>query len=301
MKKHKMYLQKNCILKLLLGLLFSFALTQNIYADTKEKEELNKVKAFVESGIDYINKHGPKKAYEEFNKPHGKFRKGELYLFVYDLEGLSLAHGSTISRIGKNFYTELDKYGTPVIRLLIELAKAGGGFFSYYWPDPNTKNVNIKTSYIAPVDKHNIAIGAGVYKAINVPQAQISIKLEEVKALIRNGVDYFEKHGALAAYKEFSNPKGDFRRGNMYMFAYNYKGTLLASGYSPKDVGENFYETRDEFGSPFVQLFIQIAKDGGGSVSYYCPEPSSGKTKLKVSYIMPLGKDTLIGSGFYGD
>jgi signal transduction histidine kinase len=301
MKKYKLYLQNKFILKMFLGTLLAFVLAQNTYAALQEQEELNKLKAFVESGIDYINKHGPKKAYEEFNNLHGKFKQGKLYMFVYDLNGVSLAYGSTANRVGKNFYTELDRYGTPVIRLLIELAKAGGGFFSYYWPDPDTEKVGIKTSYIAPVNKYNIAIGSGVYKAINVPQAQISIKLEEVKAFVRNGIDYFKKHEPLAAYKELSNPKGPFRRGNMYMFVYNYKGVLLASSGFPKDVGKNFYETRDEFGSPFVQLFIQIAQDGGGSVSCYWPEPNSGKVKLKVNYVMPLGKDTLIGSGFYGD
>ncbi|EKE00677.1 MAG: hypothetical protein ACD_21C00293G0006 [uncultured bacterium] len=265
-------------------------------------DDIKRLKVFVDSGIAYIKQYGEKKAYDEFNNPKGKFRQGGLYFFVYDDKGNCLAHGSTISRVGKNFYTELDKYGTPVIRLIIELAKAQpqGGFFSYYWPDPDTRNVQIKTSYIKAINDH-VSIGSGVYKAIDMPQSQISIKLEEVKAFINEGIEYYREHGAQAAYKEFSNPNGAFRRGNMYLFVMNYKGIMIADGADPKENGEDFYNTVDEFGTPFVQLFTQIAKEGGGSVSYYWPEPSSKKTKLKVSYVTPLDKDTFIGSGFYGD
>jgi polar amino acid transport system substrate-binding protein len=287
------------LLKTFLKILFIFALTQAVYADAKTSEDINKLKAFVDSGIAYIKEHGAKKAYAEFNNPNGKFKQGELYLFVYDFNGTCLADGATIGRVGKNFYTELDKYGTPVTRLKIALAKTGAGFLSYYWPDPNTKEVHIKTSYIKK--ENNTAIGAGIYKAIDVPQNLIEIKLEEVKAFINTGIEYFKKHGAKKAYKEFANPNGPFRRGNRYFFIMSYKGIMLADGADPKEVGQDFYNVPDEFGTPFIQLFIQIAKEGGGSVSYYWLEPTTKKNKLKVAYVMPLDKNSFIASGFYGD
>ncbi|EKE00676.1 MAG: hypothetical protein ACD_21C00293G0005 [uncultured bacterium] len=298
-----MFLKTNPILQFFLVLLAFFSLAQNTFADAESLgPELQTLKAFVQSGIDYFNKNGAKKTYSEINNPKGRFRQGELYLFIYDIKGNCLAHGSTISRVGKNFYTELDKYGTPAVRLITELVKAkpGGGFISYYWPEPYTNKVQIKTSYIKAIN-NDLWIGSGIYKAVDVPQDQISIKTEEIKAFINVGIEYYREHGAQASYKEFSNPSSQFRRGNVYLFVMDYSGKMIADGSNPTENGKNFYDAVDEFGTPFVQLFVQIAKEGGGSVSYYWPEPSSKKTKLKVSYVTPLDKDTFIGSGFYGD
>ncbi len=272
----------------------------SVRADTKTaSEDSIKLKSFVESGINYIKSMGNKKAYAEFSKPGGKFSQDELYLFVYDNNGKCLAHGSTPNRIGKNFFEEQDKYGTRVIKIAIELAKTGGGFMSYYWPSPKTNAIQFKTSYIKAIDK-NTLIGSGLYKIMDVPKAQL-IKIEELKAFVNSGTDYFKEHEVDEVYKEFSNPQGKFRRGGLYLFVLDYNGIILAHGESKELIGKNFYSEKDEFGTPFIQLFIQAAKSGGGMVSYYWPEPISKKTKLKISYIKPLNNETFIGAGIYED
>jgi signal transduction histidine kinase len=282
-------------------MLFVFASIQNVFAGIESSnEDAKTLKAFVESGIDYINKYGTKKAYTEFNSPKGKFKQGELYLFAYNFDGTCLAHGSTISRVGKKFNNERDKYGTPVIKLLSELAKAGGGFASYYWPEPDTNKIQLKTAYVKSINK-NSYLGSGYYKALDVPKDQVFIKIEEVKAFINTGIEYYKEHGAQAAFKEFINPNGAFRIGDMYLFVLNSKGVMLAEGANLELVGKNLYDIKDDFGTPFVQLLIQIAKDGGRSVSYYWQQPSTKQVKLKVCYIIPLDSNTYIGSGFYGD
>lgn len=298
----KLYYQNKIIKFSLLVVFLGCVLSKNIFADTKSTtEDIKKLKTFINSGIDYVNKYGTKQAYTEFSDPKGKFQKGELYLFVYDLNGTCLAHGSMPQRVGKNFINELDKYGTPAVGLAIKVAKTGGGLFSYYWPEPGTNKVKLKTSYVEKLNDHTI-IGAGLYKLIEIPQDQLLVKLEQVKTFINAGIEYFKEHGAQAAYKEFNNPNGSFRIGNMYLFVLNSKGVFLAIGADINNlVGKNSYNLKDEFGTPIVQLMIQIGKDGGGSVSYYWPEPSTKKIKLKVCYIMPLNNDTFIGSGFYGD
>lgn len=303
---YKMYLQRKSGLSFFLMLLFIFVLMQNVYADVMSlNDDARKLKSFVDSGINYIKKYGTKKAYAEFSNPQGRFiqKNPNLYLFVYNFKGDCLAHGFMSNRVGKNFLNEVDAYGTPTTKLATTVAKTGDGFFTLYWPEPgdNANKSHLKTIYIKRIDEKTF-IGGGLYEALDVPRDQILVKLEEVKAFINTGVAYFKRYGAQAAYKEFNSPKGQFRVGDKYLFVLDSNGVVLADGSDPdKFVGKNLYNITDDFGTPYVQLLIQIAKGGGGSVSYYYPEPRTKKIKLKSSYIIPLTNNTYIGSGFYGD
>jgi len=275
--------------------------SKSFAAPATAKTEVNQLLAFVNSGVNYIKKHGSEKAFAEINNPNGQFRKGDLYLFVYDFNGVCLAHGYDPQHmVGKNLYNLQDKFGTPAIKLMLGIAKRGGGFVTFYWPEPSTGNVQLKTAYFKPLDNKYI-IGAGLYKLLDVPQDQI-VKLEALKAFVNAGIDYIKNHGEDAAYREFDEPYGEFRSGDWYMFVINYQGTFLAYGMDPKGyVDKNFYDIKDAFGTPIVQLLINTAKSGGGVVSYYWSTPTTGEVVLKSSYVKPLNDNALIGAGIYGE
>lgn len=281
----------------------AFSTTTTVLASDAEKKEyqekLNTLKKFVESGIAYIHKVGKEKAYKEFSNPKGKFVKGELYLFVYNYQGINLAHGGDPKHmIGRNLLNYRDIYGTRVFNLIVKVAKLGGGYVHYYWPEPGTNDIEYKTSYIAPID-NNTLIGSGYYENINVPIA-MEIKVEELKAFVREAIEYYKTKGEKAAFAEFNNPQGKFHHGTMYIFVGSNEGVVLAHGGGDLTmIGKSYLDARDEFGTPYIQMFIEAVKTGGGVVTYYWPNPETNKTELKIAYVEPLTDNSFIGSGFY--
>lgn len=271
-------------------------------SSTKEyKAKLHELETFVRHGLAYIHKYGKEKAYKDFNNPNGKFVKGQLYFFVYTYQGVNVVYGSDPkAHVGKNYFNFRDMYGTTVVKMVAKVAKQGGGFVHYYWLKPGTNNdIEYKTSYVLPIDDKEF-IGAGIYENIEVPIA-LEIQIEELKAFVREAKEYYRINGEKAAFAEFSNLKGKFNHGNKYVFVGNYDGVLLANGANDDTVvGKSYLEFRDEFGTPFVLMFIEAAKNGGGVVSYYWVNPETKKLELKTAYVEPLTDNTFIGSGIYG-
>ena len=84
------------------------------------------------------------------------------YVFVYDLQGVSVAHGVNASLEGKNLYDFKDPNGVYLIRELISSAKEGGGFVEYAWK--NTQGVvSPKLGYAALIPKWNWVLGTGFW------------------------------------------------------------------------------------------------------------------------------------------
>src|SRR3954447_21609096 len=50
----------------------------------------------------FLKANGKEKMFAEVSNPTGQFVKGDLYVFVHDLEGNCLAHGGNPKLIGKN-------------------------------------------------------------------------------------------------------------------------------------------------------------------------------------------------------
>lgn len=273
-----------------------------VISSTAEKQayqnKLDQLKAFVNSGVAYVHKYGKEKAFKEFSNPKGKFRQGDLYLFVYNFQGVNLAHGGDQSLIGKNLSNYHDKYGTYAPRLVIKVAKLGGGFLHYYWPTLDKKELQYKTAYVLPLDK-NTLIGAGIYENIEVP-VDLDIKIEELKNFVHEAKEYYKKHGEKAAFAEFDNHNGKFNRGTQYIFVENLDGVTLADGNPDAVIGDpKHIDAKDEFGTPYIRMFIEAVKSGGGLVTYYWPNSETHKIELKTAYVEPLTDNTYIGSGFF--
>jgi len=85
------------------------------------------------------------------------------YFYVYNLDGVNIAHATQPELQGKNLYDYQDSKGKYVIRELAEKAKAGGGFLRYYWENPLTKKEEKKIGYVEMIPGTNYFIGDGVY------------------------------------------------------------------------------------------------------------------------------------------
>lgn len=123
----------------------------------------DEAKALVEKGIAFYKANGKDNAMAEINNPKGQFVKGELYIFVVDLNGMAWAHGGNQKLVGKDMIGLKDADGKPFIKDMVELAKSkGSGWADYKWTNPITKKIEDKTTFVKKVD--DLIFGCGIYK-----------------------------------------------------------------------------------------------------------------------------------------
>jgi cytochrome c len=119
--------------------------------------------ALVKKAGDYLKANGKEKAYAEFSNPAGSFKDRDLYIMVYDLNGVNMAHGANPKMIGKELLDLKDADGVPIIREFIKTAKGSGkGWVDYKWPNPVTKAIESKSTYVERFG--DVLIGCGIYK-----------------------------------------------------------------------------------------------------------------------------------------
>ncbi|MDD1675150.1 MAG: cache domain-containing protein [Methanomicrobiales archaeon] len=123
---------------------------------------------------------------------------------------------------------------------------------------------------------------------------------EELVAFVEKGFEYAHLHGKEASLREFNNRTGRFVEGELYMFAYDQEGNTLALPFQPDLLGKNRWNTTDANGTPFIQEIIRTAQSGGGFVRYLYNDPANNFTvKPKISFVMMVDQDWVIGSGIY--
>lgn len=129
-------------------------------ADKGSSEEAT---AMVKKAAAYLKANGKEKAFAEFSNPAGQFKDRDLYLTAIDLNGNVLAHGANAKLIGKSVLDMKDADGNAFIKGFIEVANAKGkGWVDYKWPNPVSKAIEKKSSYVEKVD--GVVLSCGVYK-----------------------------------------------------------------------------------------------------------------------------------------
>ena len=120
-------------------------------------------KALVKKAVDYMKANGKEKSFAEFSNPKGKFVNGDLYIFVYDMNGKCLAHGFNQKMIGKDLKEMKDPDGKFYVKERIEIAKTkGSGWQDYKFTNPTSKKLENKTAYIEKYE--DVIVGCGAYK-----------------------------------------------------------------------------------------------------------------------------------------
>jgi two-component system NarL family sensor kinase len=142
--------------------------------------------------------------------------------------------------------------------------------------------------------------------------AQLSIESsrytpEQLQGLVQNAESYAQSVGQGVAISEFSKKEGTFSHGDVYVYAYDNNGTLLAHPYESDKVGENRNNFTDIRGLPVIRIGEYTASIGGGFFAYLYPAPEGGVIDEaapdsyvpKIGYASPAGDDWWIGSGIY--
>lgn len=122
---------------------------------------------------------------------------------------------------------------------------------------------------------------------------------DDAKAWVDKAVAFYKASGKRIALAEFTNPKGPFVQGELYIYALNPKGTMLAHGVNEKFVGEDFIDLKDSDGKHFIKEIVDTANaKGSGWVEYKWYQPVSAQWLPKTAYFEKVD-DLIICSGVY--
>lgn len=133
------------------------------YMQAMAAETPANAQALVGKAVAFIKANGKEKALAEFNNPKGAFVSGELYVFVLDKDGVTLANGVNPKIVGKNVMDMKDSTGKYFIRDLFAVAASkGAGWVDYQWPDPVSNKVRAKSTYVEKSADWLVCVG--VYK-----------------------------------------------------------------------------------------------------------------------------------------
>lgn len=118
----------------------------------------------VKAGVAAIKADGADKVYAEITGKDKKWRKEDLYLVVYSLEGKPLAHGANPKQVGLDLIGLKDMDGKPFVKERVDMAKSKptGFWQDYKFTNPETKKIEPKEMYCEKLAE-TIVCG-GVYK-----------------------------------------------------------------------------------------------------------------------------------------
>ena len=104
-------------------------------------------------------------AFDDFREQDSKWRYDNIYLYVFDSDGLNLFHPREDLE-GNNLMHLKDEENFELVKGLIEIGKTNKeGWVSFMWVAPNDTETSRKLAYIkeAQLDGEIIFIGAGFH------------------------------------------------------------------------------------------------------------------------------------------
>lgn len=118
--------------------------------------------AMLDKAVAHYDSVGADQAFKDFTAKDGGWQDRDLYVFCFDKDANTVAHGANAKLIGRDLSGLKDADGKPFIGELVKTGLAGGGWVDYRWPNPVTKKVEQKSSVVKPAGDH--VCGVGIYK-----------------------------------------------------------------------------------------------------------------------------------------
>ena len=119
--------------------------------------------AMVKTGVAFIKANGTEKGYAEITSKTSPFKREDLYLVVYGLDGTVHAHGANEKMIGRNLIELKDVDGKAFVKERVELGKAKVSFWQdYKFTNPESKKIEPKSMYCERLEQ--TVVCGGIYK-----------------------------------------------------------------------------------------------------------------------------------------
>lgn len=121
---------------------------------------------------------------------------------------------------------------------------------------------------------------------------------EDANKLVNDAAAAVVKDKA-AAIAVINNKTGAYVKGELYVFAYDMKGVMVAHPINPKLIGKDLLEVPDADGKMFRKAIIEgVTKSGSITVDYKYKNPTSGKVEEKETFCKK-AVDLAVCAGYY--
>jgi cytochrome c len=142
-----------------------------------------------------------------------------------------------------------------------------------------------------------ILITAALLLAL-MPSGVFAGEMEDATKMVNDAATASAKDKA-SAVAEIGNPKSRFVKGELYVFAYDLTGTMVAHPINAKLVGKNLMDVPDADGKMFRKEIINsVNATGTANVAYKYKNPQSGAVENKVTFCKKAA-DLAICAGYY--
>ncbi|MDD4005473.1 MAG: cache domain-containing protein [Elusimicrobiaceae bacterium] len=284
--------------KTVVGLAVLLGICSGAFAQKYDNRETENLVKLVNSAAALVNKEG-ESAFEEFREPDSRWFHGDVYIFVWEVNGERVVYPADIDNEKASLADLKDLNGKPIGKWFIDAADAGGGWVHYYWPLRGGKKAYrwksaFITSAASPKSGKKYLVGCGLYD-LRTERIFLSDTVDAAAALIvRKGT---------AAFAEIEDRASRFIFSDVYVFVIDSTGTEQVDPLFPEYVGKNIMDLKDTDGHSFVrEMFKKASAEKGVWVKYTWPRPGTEKPSVKMSYIRKVavsGADYLVGAGVY--
>ena len=195
-----------------------------------------------------------------------RYGENKDYFFVYDENSMILKLPISPEREGT-------KNTQPYVKEFINKAITNGEGLVPYEQVVKDKPSRQKVSYVKLFKPFNWIIGTGAY-VDNASESLQKKALEQVSQL------RFGKDG--------------------YFYIYDYTGVNIMHPVKPDLVGKNLIDLKSKLGVYYIKDLIEVAKKGGGIVTFDFEKPNDTKLYEKIGYATGFdGWKWMIGTGVY--
>jgi cytochrome c len=138
-----------------------------------------------------------------------------------------------------------------------------------------------------------------LFVAVGLAYAQDRGTAAEAKAMLNNAVAFYKTNSPEKAFAAFNDPKGPFVDKDLYIFAVDLNGKVVAHGAKAGLIGKDMAEIRDPNQKNFIAEILTVAKaKGAGTVTYRWENPQFQLIEEKSSYVEKVD-GVILGCGYY--
>ena len=249
-----------------------------------------KIVTMLEKAVMEVEKRGWE-AFPQFRVEDSEWYWGDIYLFIYRMDGVNIFHPVQEHLEGKNLIDLKDINGRPLIRHLINKAEKGGGWVHYMWTRPAEFIPTWKSGYVKKAimpDGTPCIVGTGVYNVRTEKQFIIEMVEDAIDLIKEKGVDAFPY------FKDDSSP---FAFRDSYIFVFKDDGTAVVDPAFPSLEGRSLLKY------PVIGAMIdRIHGKDLAWVYYLRPKPGDVKPSKKLAYLraIKINNDRyIVGSDFF--
>ncbi len=127
----------------------------------------------------------------------------------------------------------------------------------------------------------------------------VAASKDDAKAMIKKVEAYYKANGKDKTMAEIQKDKGQFEKGEIYVYSFDLNGTVIAHPKLPTWVGKSFMTLKDTDGKLFIKEAIETLKTKNECwIDYKWNNPEKKKIGLKHGYFVKIG-DFILSSGVW--